>query len=783
MEEDPPPESPPYVPSRSSSRSSSPTRPHFESKIEDIHITNLFIETLKNASLDDEKENLDPDLVSRLRNPPKEPPTLTSDERLSIDLYLSISNASVETYDSVRTAILRRHPDDEILSYYRVKNLVSDLSGVTSIVRDMCINSCHAFTGPFADAEHCTTCAEPRYDPLRLPAKIPRKQYHTIPLGPQLQAIRRSKEGATQLEYRKRCTDAILAELERNGNVRSSAYRDFFDGTDYLEAVINRKIKPPTVGYMFGFFLTVQPRSATTKRYILPGGFISGPNPPKNSDSYIYTGLYHLAALQREGLASWDANTGHVETSHTFLALGTADGPGMACLNGCVGHQGKHGCRVYCGMASRRKTGASTYYPVRFKPDNYSVNGCDHDDIHLAPLLDGFDPEEAADRYKNNLRYVEEAPNKSQYEKRRLATGISKPTIFSGLDPEHILGIPDIFGLDFMHSRPLILLTSSLTSGFGQTVADLTKWIPGSFDRPPRNPAERISSGYKAWEFLLLFYGMGPALLYGILPEKYWRNYCKLVRAIRILLQQDILPVELAEAHSLMTAFSDEFEQLYVQRLESRMHFVRPAIHTLSHMPGETARKGPGNIYSQWALERTIGNLGQEIRQHSNPYANLAMRGIRRCQVNALTAFIPDLDPEPVFGPRGSINVGGGFFLLRATDSCKRKVRQCEEDAIREYIDDNADDEGLAERWNGLVARWARARLPNGQTARSAFQESRRSDPTRAARHVKVLLDGVLELAEVQFYMHLVIEEKDHYIHQENAPLLIRSDSPTFRLI
>jgi hypothetical protein len=102
-------------------------------------------------------------------------------------------------------------------------------------------------------------------------------------------------------------------------------------------------------------------------------------------------------------------------------------------------------------MANRRKTGASTYYPVRFKPDNFSVNGCDHDDIHLAPLLDGFDPEEAADRYKNNLRYVEEAPNKSQYEKRRLATGISKPTIFSGLDPEHNLGIPDIFGLDFMH--------------------------------------------------------------------------------------------------------------------------------------------------------------------------------------------------------------------------------------------------------------------------------------------------------------------------------------------
>jgi hypothetical protein len=174
----------------------------------------------------------------------------------------------------------------------------------------MCINSCHAFTGPFADAEHCTTCAEPRYDSLRLPAKIPRKQYHTIPLGPQLQAIRRSKEGATQLEYRKRCTDVILAELERNGNVRSSAYRDFFDGMDYLEAVINGKIKSgdwilvlsidgaqlyrnkASECWIYVWILLDRPAEIRyQKRYILPGGFISGPNPPKNSDSYIYTGL------------------------------------------------------------------------------------------------------------------------------------------------------------------------------------------------------------------------------------------------------------------------------------------------------------------------------------------------------------------------------------------------------------------------------------------------------------------------------------------------------------
>ncbi|KAJ8089822.1 hypothetical protein PM082_018398 [Marasmius tenuissimus] len=58
-------------------------------------------------------------------------------------------------------------------------------------------------------------------------------------------------------------------------------------------------------------------------------------------------------------------------------------------------------------------------------------------------------------------------------------------------------------------------------------VAAATPFIPISFDRPPRDPAEKISSGYKAWEFLY-FFGLGPCLLYGLLPNKYWSQYCKL---------------------------------------------------------------------------------------------------------------------------------------------------------------------------------------------------------------------------------------------------------------
>ncbi|KAF7378357.1 hypothetical protein MSAN_00261800 [Mycena sanguinolenta] len=181
--------------------------------------------------------------------------------------------------------------------------------------------------------------------------------------------------------------------------------------------------------------------------------------------------------------------------THLFLASVTADGPGMATLNGLKG---------------RNKVGSSHYYPARLKPNNYTIAECDHPDVHLGELLEGFDSEDAATRYESNLRLVSAATTKRQYELLRLQTGICKPTIFSGLPPGHILGVPTCFGLDFMHAPALNLpdlllclfrgligcektdskptwdwavLVGEIWDHHGQAVVDLTRWIPGSFDR------------------------------------------------------------------------------------------------------------------------------------------------------------------------------------------------------------------------------------------------------------------------------------------------------------
>jgi hypothetical protein len=762
-----------------------PVAPPFIPIMEDIKIATDFVEALKAASLDNEDEPLEPDVLEQLRNPHKSILTIDNpDHRLSLDIFLSVSNASEDTYKSIREGILRRHPEDDILTYYKVKKLVRDLTGVAPIVHDMCINSCAGYTGPFANLENCPVCGTGRYDPGRA-AKVPLKQFYTLPLGPQLQALWRTPEGADNMRYRQRFTEQITKEIAENGGLRTSPYRDFFDGSDYIEAVRTDKIKPDDMVLIFSIdgaqlyrnkvsdcwmyiwiILDLAPDRRYKKRHVLPGGFI--PGKPKILDSYSFPGLHHVAALQKEGLRIWDAQSGETFISRPFLALESADSPAMATLSGCVGHSGKYGCRLYCPMAGRHKHGASHYYPARFKPTEYAVQGCSHDDIILSDLLLTIaqNPNDAAERYQKNLEIVCSSPNKAQFERRRLETGICKPTIFSGLPSGHRFPVPKGFALDIMHNPALnipdlfiplwrgtfdcdksdnradwpwaVLSDAATWKAHGKLVANATPYIPGSFDRPPRNPAEKISSGYKAWEFLLYFFGLGPALFYGLLPDVYWRNYCKCVRAFRILMQEEITPNELTEADERMTEFSDGFEQLYVQRRSSRLHFVRPSLHIASHFAFETTRIGPGIIYSQWAMERTIGNLGEEIKQHSNAFANLAERGIRRCQVNALKNLIPDLEPPENPLPRGAKDLGDGYALLRAMDNTSRQVREPEAKAIQVYL------EGKGERvpcdnWNPFITRWARIRLPNGQIGRSKWKESLKAiDKVRSSRNIKV---------------------------------------------
>ncbi|KAG2050404.1 hypothetical protein BDR06DRAFT_983981 [Suillus hirtellus] len=363
------------------------------------------------------------------------------------------------------------------------------------------------------------------------------------------------------MHYCCECTAAIFQYLQQHDG-ELHIINDFICGSNYLEAVMQGCIN-----------------ENDTKQYVLPGGVIPGPKNSKNFNSFLFPGFHHLVSLQNEGVRIWDASRNINFTSHPFLALPTADALGLVHFDGMVGHSGRNDCQVYCGLIGRCKSQGSHYFPVLLKPLNYTVQGCSHDDVNVFNL-----PAIGSGSYPTNLHHLVSSPNQTQFEKHRTETSIIKPSLLLGLNPTHILGIPDCLTIDVMH---LIANISDLILSFWQgtikcdTSDDVHTWcwaifhddnawtergaivgattyhIPGSFDCLPCNPAEKLNTQYKTWEFQLYIFGLAPALLHTILPQDIWLNFCKLHKAQLLLGKWEI-----------------EFKQLYYQHHHDRIHFI-----------------------------------------------------------------------------------------------------------------------------------------------------------------------------------------------------------------
>ncbi len=162
--------------------------------------------------------------------------------------------------------------------------------------------------------------------------------------------------------------------------------------------------------------------------------------------------------------------------------------------------------------------------------------------------------------------------------------------------------------------------------------------------------------------------------------------------------------------HLAFVQFVTEFERIYYCHMPERMHFCRLCVHLLLHIGPETSRIGPHALFTQWTMERTIGNLGEEVKQPSNPFMNLSQRGLIRSQLNALTAMIPSLDMSEKNLPRGSTDIGNGYALLRARDALQTLIVDCDEvEAIRRYFAENSQP--VNPNWIAKVQRWARAQV------------------------------------------------------------------------
>ena len=287
--------------------------------------------------------------------------------------------SSEATYTAVRQSVLRRFPDCDVLSYYRVKQLVTESSGVVSVLDDMRINSCLAFIGPYADLMLCNKCGEACYHVIRVgqtEKRVSRKQACTIPLGPQIQALRRSPRGAAAMRYQDQKVMQIYDALNKLQSDENFVYDDIFCGNDFLELSEKYKLTSDDTTVLFSLdgaqlyqnkksdtwiaiwvVLDSDPKTRYQSKHILPALVIPGPNKPKELDSFLFWTYHHLSAIQREnngaGLRVWDGLQAAIVSSRIFFILATADAVGLTEIDGHVGHHGAQVCRLGCDMKGR----------------------------------------------------------------------------------------------------------------------------------------------------------------------------------------------------------------------------------------------------------------------------------------------------------------------------------------------------------------------------------------------------------------------------------------------
>lgn len=219
-----------------------------------------------------------------------------------------------------------------------------------------------------------------------------------------------------------------------------------------------------------------------------------------------------------------------------------------------------------------------------------------------------------------NLTHLIFSPNQHQFELRQTEMGITKVPLILGLDLRHSLGVPLCMTPDIMHLTAnlsdlfislwrgtitcmnsndintwdwAVLHNEQVWKAHSRAIEEAGCYLPGSFGTKPHNIEEKGNSGYKTWEFFLYTFGLLPGLLHGLLPKPYWSNFCKLVRGFQLICKHQPAHEEALEACVLLAAWEHEFEEIYYQCRNDRIHFIRPCIHQVLHLGPKTFQKGP----------------------------------------------------------------------------------------------------------------------------------------------------------------------------------------------
>ncbi|ESK84719.1 hypothetical protein Moror_614 [Moniliophthora roreri MCA 2997] len=231
-------------------------------------------------------------------------------------------------------------------------------------------------------------------------------------------------------------------------------------------------------------------------------------------------------------------------------------------------------------------------------------------------------------------------------------------------------GTIDCARTDNKKDWPWATLTDNVWKNHSAAITNATTHFPSFFHHTLRNPAKKISSGFKVTEYVLYVLCLGSSHFRNILPQQYYTHFCCLIHALQIL-NKSIQGSELADAYTHMIQYVQDYEKLYYQCHVDCLHFCCSCIHTLLHLAPETTWVGPAVYHTQFALEQMIGDTTAECNQPSNLWKNFSQQQFWQAQTNVLINTCPKLDRQQINKlqlPWFTCNIGNKYILLWKRD-------------------------------------------------------------------------------------------------------------------
>ncbi|KAF9224591.1 hypothetical protein BS17DRAFT_795519 [Gyrodon lividus] len=142
----------------------------------------------------------------------------------------------------------------------------------------MCPNTCLVYTGPYELLESCPKCTMSHWNQEKL----------------------QTSNGCTKVPACKFTTITLVTQLQARENGKIPVTDDIAMGWNFLGTMIVVMLSLDGAQLYqskeLDFWIYIW------KINVIPGRFIPGPKKPQNINSFLFPGLHHVFALQKEGL-------------------------------------------------------------------------------------------------------------------------------------------------------------------------------------------------------------------------------------------------------------------------------------------------------------------------------------------------------------------------------------------------------------------------------------------------------------------------------------------------